>query len=269
MTGGAHARVDRRGCEPPSSFRAGVPARSPRRRPSRCARSPAASGPTRARTGAAWPSPASSSSSTPRSRPRRSGSSRSSSTRSSSRATPAPSSGSARCSPPSRSRAGPSASPTTSSSTWISERFLLDLRGRFYAHLQRLPLDFFEGRRLGDVLSRLTGDIQAIESFVLSGVADALSYALRVAFFVAALFWLQWDLALVALIVAPALLRRRAADGEAAQARLAREAAPVGVDRGRRRGGPREHGARPGLRPRGDRGGALPASRTSRRSARR
>ena len=88
-------------------------------------------------------------------------------------------------------------------STWISERFLLDLRGRFYAHLQRLPLDFFEGRRLGDILSRLTGDIQAIESFVLSGVADALSYALRVAFFVGALFWLQWDLALVALIVAP------------------------------------------------------------------
>src|SRR3954453_8822019 len=88
-------------------------------------------------------------------------------------------------------------------STWVSERFLLDLRTRFYAHLQRLPLDFFEGRRLGDVLSRLTSDIQAIESFVLSGVADALSYALRVAFFAGALFYLQWDLALIALVVAP------------------------------------------------------------------
>jgi ATP-binding cassette, subfamily B, bacterial len=88
-------------------------------------------------------------------------------------------------------------------STWVSERFLLDLRVRFYAHLQRLPLDFFEGRRLGDVLSRLTSDIQAIESFVLSGVADALGYALRVGFFVGALFWLQWDLALVSLVVAP------------------------------------------------------------------
>src|SRR3954462_8603880 len=88
-------------------------------------------------------------------------------------------------------------------STWVSERFLLDLRTRFYAHLQRLPLDFFEGRRLGDVLSRLTGDIQAIESFVLSGVADAMSYSLRVVFFAAALFYLQWDLALVALVVGP------------------------------------------------------------------
>jgi ABC-type multidrug transport system fused ATPase/permease subunit len=87
--------------------------------------------------------------------------------------------------------------------TWLSERFLLDLRTRFYSHLQRLPLDFFEGRRLGDVLSRLTGDIQAIESFVLSGVGDALSYGLRVAFFAGALFVLQWDLALVALVVAP------------------------------------------------------------------
>src|SRR4051794_29970654 len=88
-------------------------------------------------------------------------------------------------------------------STWVSERFLLDLRARFYEHLQRLPLDFFEGRRLGDVLSRLTSDIQAIESFVLSGVADALSYAMRVIFFVGALFYLQWDMALVALVVAP------------------------------------------------------------------
>src|SRR3954462_8031463 len=47
-------------------------------------------------------------------------------------------------------------------STWVSERFLLDLRTRFYAHLQTLPLDFFEGRRPGDLLSRLTRDNHAI-----------------------------------------------------------------------------------------------------------
>jgi ABC-type multidrug transport system fused ATPase/permease subunit len=88
-------------------------------------------------------------------------------------------------------------------STWVSERFLLDLRGRFFAHLQTLPLDFFEGKRLGDVLSRLTSDISAIESFVLSGVADALSYAVRIVLFAGALFYLQWDLAIVALVVAP------------------------------------------------------------------
>src|SRR3954449_11786152 len=88
-------------------------------------------------------------------------------------------------------------------STWIGERFLLGLRTDFFRHVQNLSLDFFERSRLGDVLSRLTNDIAAIENFVLSGVADALSYALRIAFFLGALFYLQWDLALVSLFVAP------------------------------------------------------------------
>jgi ATP-binding cassette, subfamily B, bacterial len=86
---------------------------------------------------------------------------------------------------------------------WIGERFLLDLRTRFFAHLQGLSLDFFDRRRLGDLISRLTGDIASIEAFVLSGVTDALSYLLRIVFFSAALFYLQWDLALISLVVAP------------------------------------------------------------------
>ncbi|HEV7885582.1 MAG TPA: ABC transporter transmembrane domain-containing protein, partial [Solirubrobacteraceae bacterium] len=85
-------------------------------------------------------------------------------------------------------------------STWVGQRFLLDLRTRLFAHLQSLPLGFFERRRQGDLLARLTGDIGAIESLVLSGVADFLSYVFNVIFFTAALFYLQWDLALVSLI---------------------------------------------------------------------
>ena len=88
-------------------------------------------------------------------------------------------------------------------STWVGERFLLSLRTDFFRHVQNLSLDFFERSRLGDVLSRLTTDIAAIENFVLSGVADALSYVMRITFFLAALFYLQWDLALVSLVVAP------------------------------------------------------------------
>jgi ABC-type multidrug transport system fused ATPase/permease subunit len=69
--------------------------------------------------------------------------------------------------------------------------------------MQGLSLGFFERRRIGDLLARLTGDVSAIEGLVLSGVADALSYALNILFFGAALFYLQWDLALVSLVVAP------------------------------------------------------------------
>src|SRR4051794_3049385 len=86
---------------------------------------------------------------------------------------------------------------------WVGERFLLDLRRDFFRHVQGLSLDFFERRRLGDVLSRLTGDISSIETFVISGVASTLSYALRILFFAGALFYLSWELALVSLVVVP------------------------------------------------------------------
>src|SRR3954467_6936212 len=88
-------------------------------------------------------------------------------------------------------------------STWVGERFLLSLRTGFFRHVQGLSLDFFDRRRLGDLISRLTGDIASIETFVLSGVADAISYVFQIVFFAAALFYLQWDLALVSLFVAP------------------------------------------------------------------
>ncbi|MGH2993548.1 MAG: ABC transporter ATP-binding protein, partial [Solirubrobacterales bacterium] len=87
--------------------------------------------------------------------------------------------------------------------TWLAERFLLSMRMRVFSHLQRLSLDALDSRRLGDVLSRLTGDIQAIESFMLSGLIDGLSATLRIVFFAGALFVLQWDLALVALLIGP------------------------------------------------------------------
>jgi ABC-type multidrug transport system fused ATPase/permease subunit len=72
-----------------------------------------------------------------------------------------------------------------------------------FGHLLTLSPDALDRRRLGDVLTRLGGDVAAIESFVLSGVASAFAAVLEIGFFVGALFYLQWDLALVSLIVAP------------------------------------------------------------------
>jgi ATP-binding cassette, subfamily B, bacterial len=90
--------------------------------------------------------------------------------------------------------------------TWLGERFLQRLRRRLFSHIQRLSVDVLDRRRLGDLVARLTSDVQAIESFVLSGVADGLSAALRIVFFSGALFYLQWQLALVALVVTPVFL---------------------------------------------------------------
>jgi ATP-binding cassette subfamily B protein len=87
--------------------------------------------------------------------------------------------------------------------TWVGERFLLDLRARVYAHLQDLSADQLAGRRVGDLLSRLTGDVGAIERFVLTALGEGVSIAVRIALFAGALFLLSWRLALAALVVAP------------------------------------------------------------------
>jgi ATP-binding cassette subfamily B protein len=87
--------------------------------------------------------------------------------------------------------------------TWAGERFLLDLRAAFFSHLQRLSLDTLDRRRLGDLIARMGGDIQAIESFVLGGLGEAVSAVARILFFAGALFLLDWQLALYVLVLAP------------------------------------------------------------------
>jgi ATP-binding cassette subfamily B protein len=70
-------------------------------------------------------------------------------------------------------------------SAWLGERFVLDLRTRVFGHLHQLSVDFFDRRQLGDTLSRLTSDIDAIEQLVLSGITRTLSYGCEIVLFTA------------------------------------------------------------------------------------
>ncbi|GAA2821615.1 ABC transporter ATP-binding protein [Saccharopolyspora taberi] len=89
---------------------------------------------------------------------------------------------------------------------WIGENFLNRLRVRVFAHLHTLSVGFFDRRRLGDTLSRLTGDVAAIEQLVLSGVAQTFSSLVKIVVFAGVIFYLDWRLALVALIAVPLFL---------------------------------------------------------------
>jgi len=85
----------------------------------------------------------------------------------------------------------------------VGQRFILSMRTDFFRHLQGLSLDFFERYRLGDILARLTTDIRAIEGFVLAGINNALSALFKIFVFAGMLFFLDWQLALVVLVIAP------------------------------------------------------------------
>jgi subfamily B ATP-binding cassette protein MsbA len=88
-------------------------------------------------------------------------------------------------------------------SNWVGQNFILSLRKSLFEHLQGLSLNFFEGRKLGDIISRLSNDISSIERLVVSGATSAISYIFQLLVFIGMLFFLQWKLALVSLIVVP------------------------------------------------------------------
>jgi ATP-binding cassette, subfamily B, bacterial len=91
-------------------------------------------------------------------------------------------------------------------SEWVAGRFIVSLRTDLFRHLQGLSLSFFDRQSLGDMLARLTDDVEEIEELMVSEIASSLTYLFQFVFFVGALFYLEWRLALVSLFAVPLFL---------------------------------------------------------------
>ncbi len=87
----------------------------------------------------------------------------------------------------------------------LGERFILDLRVRIYAYLQRLSLSFFERTSTGELMSRVTNDVNALEQFVTHGSARTAENLLRLVGAAVVLFVLNPRLAAWALLPVPVL----------------------------------------------------------------
>ncbi|MCA9877754.1 MAG: ABC transporter ATP-binding protein, partial [Thermomicrobiales bacterium] len=88
-------------------------------------------------------------------------------------------------------------------SAQAGEQFLASVRVRVFTHLQRLAPEFFAERQRGDLVNRVVADIEDVEELLISGPAEVISLLLRIMVFTAALFLLEWRLALIALAVVP------------------------------------------------------------------
>src|SRR6266576_1380694 len=90
---------------------------------------------------------------------------------------------------------------TTSVGQWIA----YDLRGTIYAHVQKLSLAFHDQERIGDLISRVTNDIDAIQSFITTGLLSALVNIITLVGMIVVMSYLNWKFTLIALSVAPVL----------------------------------------------------------------
>ena len=87
----------------------------------------------------------------------------------------------------------------------VGETVLYALRVRSYAHLQRLGLDYYERELSGKIMTRMTTDVDALSTFLQTGLATAVVSALTLAGITAALLVTDAGLALFALAMVPVL----------------------------------------------------------------
>jgi ATP-binding cassette subfamily B protein len=85
----------------------------------------------------------------------------------------------------------------------VSQEILQQMRGNLFAHLQTLSLNFFDKHPSGDLMSRLTNDIDAINQAVSQNIIALFSSVLTLIGILVAMFLLNHWLALVSLLVAP------------------------------------------------------------------
>ena len=86
---------------------------------------------------------------------------------------------------------------------WLGQRVIFDLRFQSYRHLQRLSLAYYDGRQPGKIMARLTSDIDVIQYALTSGFVTFITDVATVFIVIGWLLYLEWRLALLALLVLP------------------------------------------------------------------
>ncbi len=89
--------------------------------------------------------------------------------------------------------------------TKVSQNVMHDLRHDLYHHIQRLSLSEYDRQRTGDLISRITGDIEAIQDLVASALLGLVLNVLVLAGMIAIMLSLNWRFTLIALAITPFL----------------------------------------------------------------
>ena len=85
----------------------------------------------------------------------------------------------------------------------VSQSSVRDLRQDLFDRLQVLPLRFFDRRASGDIMSRVTNDVDNISSVLSESVTQLINSVLTLVGVSAMMFWMDWPLALISLLTFP------------------------------------------------------------------
>ena len=90
----------------------------------------------------------------------------------------------------------------------LSQLVAYDLRNKMYDKLQNLSFAFHDKEHTGNIMSKVTSDLEAIRRFIMMGMMRSLEVVVRIAAISGILFFLDWKLTLVSLVFVPFLVVR-------------------------------------------------------------
>ncbi|MBV9879675.1 MAG: hypothetical protein JO180_04225, partial [Gemmatirosa sp.] len=88
----------------------------------------------------------------------------------------------------------------------LGQRVMRDLRDELFAHLQRLPIAFFDRAPVGRLVTRVTSDVEALNELFTSGVVSGLGDLFTLGAITVMMLVVDWRMALAALAVIPFVL---------------------------------------------------------------
>ena len=81
-----------------------------------------------------------------------------------------------------------------------------DIRGQMYDKILSLPLGWFSRERKGDIIARMSGDVQEVETSLTGSLDMLVKNPILIVFYVGVLFFISWQLTLFVLVFAPVML---------------------------------------------------------------
>lgn len=86
---------------------------------------------------------------------------------------------------------------------WVGRQVIKSMRGELFAHYLRLPVRYYEQAATGDLLSRLTLNIERVAEATTNSVTVLIRDTLTIIGLIGMLFWYNWQLAAFVLLLAP------------------------------------------------------------------
>ncbi|MFH1231781.1 MAG: ABC transporter ATP-binding protein [Planctomycetota bacterium] len=88
----------------------------------------------------------------------------------------------------------------------LGQRIIFDLRMKTFGHLQKMSLNFYDKQPVGRLMTRVTNDINTLGDFSSIALVTVINDIFMIVVLVAAMFWLNYKLALIVLSVVPILI---------------------------------------------------------------